>query len=77
MNERDSWAQWSKYVLAELKRINEAIDALDVKIDRIKDEQISQLKIEIAMLKVKAGVWGLLGGALPVIIFIGQEFIQK
>ena len=33
-------------------------------------DDISKLKVEIAVLRVKSGVWGLIGGAIPVGIAI-------
>jgi len=34
-------------------------------------EDISSLKVDVAMLKIRAGIWGLFGGAIPVFIGIG------
>jgi hypothetical protein len=31
---------------------------------------ITKIKVEIATLKVKSGLWGLVSGAIPVIMFI-------
>jgi hypothetical protein len=73
----DSWPEWSRHVLAELKRLNDNLANLDDKIDTIKDGHISPLKIEIAMLKVKSGIWGLIGGAIPVILMVLVELLKK
>ena len=62
--DNNSWDEWSRHVLAELKRLSDKSDRLDKKLD----EGLLQMAVEIAKLKVKAGVWGLLGGAIPVII---------
>ena len=62
--ENDTWKEWSKHVLAELKRLSDKSDQLDRKLD----DRLTQLAVEIAKLKVKASVWGMLGGALPVLI---------
>lgn len=62
--ENDTWKEWSRHVLAELKRLSDKSDQLDRKLD----DRLTQLAIEIAKLKVKASVWGMLGGALPVLI---------
>jgi len=76
MGDNDTWAEWSKYVLMELKRCNQQIGDLETKIDKLNNEQLSQLKIEIAMLKVKASVWGLMGGAIPAIILLIREMTK-
>ena len=62
--ENDTWKEWSKHVLAELKRLSNKSDRLDEKLDN----RLTQVAVEIAKLKVKAGIWGVLGGAMPVII---------
>ena len=94
----DTWQEWSKHVLAELKRLNENIEGLDNKtnrisggidekinilrnemnnkLDKIKDNYIQKLNIEIAMLKVKSGVWGLIGGSIPVILVLLMKLIK-
>lgn len=63
MTDKDTWNEWSKYVLEELKRINGCYVEIDKKVDKI--------SIDIATLKVKAGIWGLIGGAVPVLIGFG------
>ncbi len=33
-------------------------------------EDINKIKIDIATLKVKAGIWGLMGGVIPVVLLM-------
>lgn len=40
-------------------------------------EQLTQVRIEIAKLKVKSGVWGVIGGSVPVVILIAIYFIVR
>jgi hypothetical protein len=35
------------------------------------NDRISDLRVDIATLKVKAGIWGLIGGVIPVLITLG------
>jgi len=77
MGDNDSWREWSNFVLMELKRTNTQIEDLDKKIEKLKDDQISKLKVEIAMLKVKAGIWGVMGGAIPVLVLLAKEMLTK
>lgn len=76
-NPQDTWHEWSRHVLAELKRLNENISGLEDKIDRIKADLIAPLHVEIAMLKVKSGIWGLIGGAIPVILMVLAEILKE
>lgn len=68
-NSQDTWREWSRHVLAELKRLNETQEDLN--------KEIKTISVEIAMLKVKSGVWGLLGGLIPVLIMVLVESIKK
>lgn len=54
------WTQYQKLVLAELERHSDALDLIK--------KEIGLIQIDLAMLKVKAGVWGLMGGLVPVVI---------
>uniref|UniRef100_A0A6M3L3R2 Uncharacterized protein n=1 Tax=viral metagenome TaxID=1070528 RepID=A0A6M3L3R2_9ZZZZ len=40
-------------------------------------EQLTLVRIEIAKLKVKSGIWGVIGGTIPVIILIAIYFIAR
>jgi len=68
-NKLDDWNSWSKYVLMELERLNKCYKGLDKKVDDI--------RMDIVALKVKAGLWGALGGALPVLVALGIWVLQK
>ncbi len=54
----NGWQEWSKYVLKELERLNACYLSID--------KRMQQTALEVAMLKVKAGVWGAVGGAIPI-----------
>jgi hypothetical protein len=64
----EEWDKIGPHVLIELKRLNSTVGSLGEKLSSIHRDDITPLRIEIAMLKVKCGAWGLLGGAIPVII---------
>jgi len=65
----NGWNEWSKYVLKELERLNGCYEQIDKKVDKIEQE--------IAMLKVKSGVWGLVGGLIPVVIALIFIFLKQ
>lgn len=64
----DGWKEYQVHVLAELKRLNGSYIGLDEKVDK--------LCKDIAVLKVKSGIWGLMGGIIPIIIFLGIWILQ-
>lgn len=61
-DEKNGWNEWSKFVLKELERLNTCYERLDEKLDNMTNE--------ITALKLKAGVWGALAGAIPVVVAI-------
>lgn len=67
----DGWQEWSKFVLKELKRLGDAYEKLNDNMGK----DISKIKAEIAILKVKSGVYGLVGGAILVGIFLLSRLI--
>jgi len=56
---------WSKYE----KMVIEKLDDHDQKFSGIEDK-LTQIQVDIATLKVKAGVWGGIGGMIPAVIAI-------
>jgi len=68
MPPENDWNEWSKYVLKELERLGNSYEKLDARMDKMSNE--------ITSLKVKSGVWGLIGGAIPVAIGIGVWLIR-
>ena len=56
---------WSKYE----KMVIEKLDDHDDKFNGIEDK-LTQIQVDIATLKVKAGVWGGIGGLIPAVIAI-------
>ena len=56
---------WSKYE----KMVIEKLDDHDDKFNGI-ENKLTQIQVDIATLKVKAGVWGGIGGLIPVVIAI-------
>jgi hypothetical protein len=56
-----SWFEYKRLVLAELTRIDKGVLALNEKMEKAMDTQdinISKMRVEIAMLKVQASIWG-------------------
>jgi len=56
----NGWNEWSRHVLKELERLNACYMQVNTKIE--------QLRVDIAMLKVKSGIWGSIGAAVPILI---------
>ncbi len=73
MTEREQtsggWGEYQRLVLSELGRLNDNMEE--------RDKVIQGIQVQLATLQVKAGVWGLIGGAIPVVITIAIYLITK
>ena len=58
-------AEWSEYERMVIHRL----DSLEGKVDK--------LVTDVAGLKVKAGIWGLIGGAIPVVIGVAYIILRS
>jgi len=65
----NGWDEWGKFVLKELERLNGCYESVDGRLNKI--------VAEIAKLKVKSGVWGLVGGAILVITSLGIWLLKS
>ena len=65
----NGWNQWSKHVLKELERLNEVMERLEAKLNEVEKD--------LVMLKVKSGVWGLIGGAIPAVSILIMWLVKK
>jgi len=66
---QNGWSEWGKYVLKELERLNDCYDE--------QGKLIQSMRVEIAMLKVKSGIWGLLAGAIPATLALIYTFLKS
>lgn len=68
----NGWPEWSRYVLKELERLNDCYEKLQENYTEFKEDFVA-LQTEF---KIKAGVWGLLGGLIPVVIGLGYLILK-
>lgn len=59
------WGEYRRLILAELTRLSDGISEVKGQISVLSTADIADIKAEIAVLKFKAGVWGLIAGAIP------------
>jgi hypothetical protein len=60
VNETGGWSAYEKLVMNKLETLEERIDAVD--------EKVVLLRIDVAQLKVKAGIWGAAAGMIPALV---------
>lgn len=72
-DEENGWGKYSKLVLYELQRLNQCREKDLKEFAEFKDcvkKSFEGIKIDLAVLKVKAGIWGFVGAAIPIAIWI-------
>jgi len=60
MADTNGWNQYQKLVMDKLDEHNEKFTNIESK--------LTQIQVDIATLKVKAGVWGGIAGLVPVVL---------
>ena len=66
LDERESWSEYRRLVMAGLKDLKEEMESLNQKLDAV--------KIDIITLKVKASILGAIGGT---VVSLAVTFIWK
>ena len=72
-DEKNGWAEYSKLVLHELQRLNKCREGDLKEFGEFKDcvkRSFEGIRIDLAVLKVKAGVWGFIGAAIPILVLV-------
>ena len=62
MTEINGWPQYQKLVMDKLGEHDEKFTSIE--------DKLMKIQVDIATLKVKAGVWGGLAGLIPVVVAI-------
>lgn len=77
-NEHDSWNEYRRLILSELERLDQSMKHSDqsdtASINKLLLDVI-KLREEVVALKVKAGIWGILGGVITTIGAILLKFV--
>ena len=69
MADDNSWSKYEKMVI-------EKLDDHDTKFTHL-ENKLTQIQVDIATLKVKAGVWGGVAGLVPVVLGLVLFFVTK
>ena len=62
MAEDNGWSKYEKMVIDKLDDHDDKFSGIESK--------LTQIQVDIATLKVKAGIWGGIGGLIPAVIAI-------
>lgn len=64
----EDWREHRLFILSELRSLRADIGAVSVNVVALRENDLSQIRVDIAMLQVKSGLWGALAGALVVLV---------
>jgi len=74
-----TWVEYRQLILSELHRLQSNIIDLGNKIDRNYNDyqaEMSKIKIDVAMLQVKSGVWGAVAGLLVALAAVFLRYVS-
>lgn len=81
MADVDGWSEYRRLILAELERLSGLIGGLNTRIDSLRADEISGLRDRCTRLEVelrlKAGVWGAICGAIPALLAAAAMYYSK
>ena len=72
----DGWDTWSKFIRSEVKRLGDNSDEARKEVRAIYKE-IAEINAQLASLKTRAGLWGAVGAAVPVLIMLGVQILMR
>lgn len=86
--EVEGWGEYRKLILAELERLSRCVGDVDRKLDQFRADDLARLRAEIAEVRlglatlkttveIRSGVWGAIGGAIPMVIAALIWFMGK
>jgi hypothetical protein len=61
--------EYKKLLLAEISNLKVEVTSLT--------QTIGNLRVDVAMLQVKSGVWGFMAGLLPVLALLAMQYLKK
>jgi len=59
------WNEYKLLVLDQIEKVCRQVGELERKVDAMRADDITAVKVEIALLKQKAGLWGAIAGLIP------------
>lgn len=77
MTPGNGWGRYEERVLSELIDLKADMKALAREINDLKQGELSKLKVEVAMLKVKSGLWGAAAGFVPAAVIVALQLSAR
>lgn len=78
--DENGWDQWAVFVLKKLERLDEHYEALRKEVNAgyiDMQKEVSTIHAEIATLKARAGMWGAVGAAIPILLMLAIQLMLR
>lgn len=73
----EGWVEYRKLILTQLTDLQVSLSALRKEVEQFRQEDLSEIKIEIALLKLKTSLWAGTIGALSAILVTTGALILR
>jgi hypothetical protein len=75
------WEEYRKLILAELQRLHGGVEEVKATLGEMRSSEISRLNARIAVMesevKIRGGIWGLIGAAVPTTVAVMWILVNK
>lgn len=75
--ETGDWPGYRRLIVSQLKSFENEVSSLRKDLRDMREGEIQEMKVEIALLKLKSGVWASIVGALSSIIVTGGAILLR
>ncbi len=77
MDEPESWVQYRRLIISQISDVQAGLHALRDEFAEYRRVDVAEMKVEIALLKLKSSLWGGAVGALvSTVITMGAIFLR-
>ena len=72
----NGWQEYKQLVLQQIHDVKLSVAEMDKRITDIRQIDVPAIRVEIAMLKIQAGLWGALAGIIPSLLAVGWIILR-
>lgn len=76
--DREDWFDYRRLVLSQIQALQKDLSSIRTEVQTFRTKDIGELKIEIALLKLKTAMWGAIlgaigGGVIAFVVSVGSK----
>lgn len=73
----ESWGEYRRLILTQLQSLQSELAILRKELEQFRQEEVSDIKIEIALLKLKSSIWGGFMGAVSAALLTAGAILLR